>query len=102
MPVVRPVTLIAIVTLTMGLALAVRGEHNQRMRLQHLKAVPLPKLRRIRLYRLRRTPQRHTPTTFGLVRTNCGRNCARTGPGRVCQSGPTALLTEDILVQRGL
>ena len=85
MPVVRPVTLIAIVTLTMGLALAVRGEHNQRMRLQHLKAVPLPKLRRIRLYRLCRTPRRHTPTTFGLVHV-----------------GRWHLPAEDLLVPRGL
>jgi hypothetical protein len=95
MPVVRPVTLIAIVTLAMGLALPV-GEHNQRMRLQRLKAVPLRKLRRIRLYRLCRTPQRHTPTTFGLVRTNCGRSCARTGHGRACRSGPMAPFRQKI------
>jgi hypothetical protein len=101
MPVVRPVTLIAVVALTMGLALDVIGGAHRGHVAPECWAIT--KLRRIRLYRLRRAVQKtHADYFLGLVRTNRGRNCARTGPGRVCQSGPTALPTEDILVQRGL
>jgi hypothetical protein len=90
MPAVRPVTLIAIVTLTMGLALVVSGEAQQKNAAAAFEGCGITKTPTQPFVPPSPYPAKTHSDYFGLARTNCGRNCARTGHGRVYHNGPTA------------